>query len=205
MGPTGCGKTSLLEAICGLRPLAAGTIELDGHKITQQPPAARGIGYVPQDGALFRHMSVRDNIAFGLMVRGMRKSAIDIAVNRLAADLAIRHLLDRGTQHLSGGEIQRVALARALAIAPRLLLLDEPLSALDEPTRQQMTTLLKQIQQQHRTTVLHVTHSSHEAAALADVRFAFRDGQIVAVAGVDTSRLPHASAPSAAPPAGLVP
>jgi ABC-type sugar transport system ATPase subunit len=179
MGATGSGKTSLLEAICGLRRIERGTIRLGGNDITCWPIAARGIGYVPQDGAVFPRMTVRENLGFGLMIRRASRRAIDACVEPLAAQLSISHLLDRQAVRLSGGEAQRVALGRALAVGPRLLLLDEPLSALDESTRGQMTNLLKRVQRDRGITALHVTHSWNEAKSLADVLLQIEEGRIV--------------------------
>lgn len=167
-GPTGCGKTSLLETIAGLRKPLQGSILANGRDITLLHPADRGIGYVPQDAALFPTMTVRENLAFAMTVRNARKPDIRQRTDQLAQWLAITHLLDRPVRKLSGGERQRVALGRALAIPPHCLLLDEPLSALDESTRADMYDLLRNIRNTARPTVLHVTHNPAEANALAD-------------------------------------
>jgi ABC-type Fe3+/spermidine/putrescine transport system ATPase subunit len=185
MGATGSGKTTLLEAICGLRKLRGGTIRLHGDDITHWPISTRGIGYVPQDGAVFPRMTVRENLGFGLMMRRAGRRAIDAAVESLAEQLSIAHLLDRHAIRLSGGEAQRVALGRALAIEPRLLLLDEPLSALDESTRGQMTELLKRVQRERGITALHVTHSRQEATALADLLLQLSDGRVAEASSCD--------------------
>jgi ABC-type sugar transport system ATPase subunit len=178
MGKTGCGKTSLLEAIAGLRPIKAGCIVLDDRDVTPLPPAARGVGYVPQDLALFRTMTVRQHLDFALTIRGVDADRADRRVRELAGWLGISHLLDRRPAGLSGGEAQRVALGRALSFWPRTLLLDEPLSSLDEETRDQLVELLRGIRQQGGVTVLHVTHSRREAEALGDVIFRLEAGQI---------------------------
>jgi molybdate transport system ATP-binding protein/molybdate/tungstate transport system ATP-binding protein len=171
MGKTGCGKTSLLEAICGLRPVASGRIILLGRDVTRLRPAERGVGYVPQDLALFPTLTVRDHLAFALVVRRWGSAQIERRVGELAELLGISHLLHRYPQGLSGGEAQRVALGRALAFHPPILLLDEPLSALDEETRGDMTALLRSLQRLTGVTTLHVTHSLTEAQRLADRLF----------------------------------
>jgi ABC-type sugar transport system ATPase subunit len=178
MGQTGSGKTTLLEAICGLRRLQSGRITLGGRDVTTLKVAQRGIGYVPQDRALFPTMSVREHLAFALTIRKWDRSAIQRRVTQLADMLAIAPLLDRGVVSLSGGEAQRVALGRALAHQPSVLLLDEPLSALDEETRSQMTDLLRSIQSDTGVTVLHVTHSAREAERLAQQLFILDKGHL---------------------------
>ncbi len=176
MGSTGCGKTSLLEIICGLRRPKSGRVKLDGRDVTDLEPRQRGIGYLPQDLALFPGLIVREQIGFALKLRRMPSEE---RVKQLADELGITHLLDRYPNDLSGGEKQRVALARALAAQPKLLLLDEPLSALDETMRGDAATMLKRIQQQHQLTILHVTHSNAEAEQLADIRLHMDGGQII--------------------------
>ena len=178
MGKTGSGKTTILEAVAGLRSVVSGKILLDGREVTGATPAARGVGYVPQDAALFRSMTVRANLAFALRIRKQPRDTIDRRVNELADWLDIALLLDRFPHGLSGGEAQRVALGRALSCRPSILLLDEPLSSLDEDTRDQMTTLLQKVKQAHEVTVLHVTHNRREAAQLGDVRLRLEAGKI---------------------------
>lgn len=178
MGSTGCGKTTLLEVLCGLRQPQKGRVLIDERDVTSLEPRERGIGYVPQDLALFPTLKVFDQIAFALKLRGLPAES---RVRELAVELAIAHLLDRQPEALSGGEKQRVAIARALAANPKLLLLDEPLSALDEAMRGEAATMLKRIQQQHQLTVLHVTHSQAEAAQLADLRLSFANGRVAKV------------------------
>jgi ABC-type sugar transport system ATPase subunit len=175
MGSTGCGKTTLLEVLCGLRQPQQGRVLIDGRDVTSLEPRERGIGYVPQDLALFPTLKVFDQIAFALKLRSL---PADSRVRELAEELAIDHLLERQPEALSGGEKQRVAIARALAASPRFLLLDEPLSALDEAMRGEAATMLKRIQQQHHLTVLHVTHSHAEATQLADLRLSFANGRV---------------------------
>ena len=183
MGATGCGKTSILELICGLRQPSEGRIHVDGNDVTQVPPAVRGIGYVPQDGALFPTMTVRQQIGFALKIRRRPPGEVAATVEQLAEELGVSHLLDRKPAGLSGGERQRVALGRALAINPRVLLLDEPLSALDEDMRDEMVELLKQTRCEHALTAVHITHSSREAQQLADHVFRMKDGQLMEESG----------------------
>jgi ABC-type sugar transport system ATPase subunit len=178
MGRTGCGKTSLLECIAGLRPMAGGRVRLHGQDVTVWPPGARGVGYLPQDGALFRTMTVREHLAFALVIRGWTDERIAERVRELAGWLGIDHLLDRRPVGLSGGEGQRAALGRALSFHPRVLLLDEPLSSLDEETRGQMIDLLKRLNQHENVTILHVTHNRDEAERLGDVHFQLDQGEI---------------------------
>ncbi|MCL4193453.1 MAG: ATP-binding cassette domain-containing protein [Thermoguttaceae bacterium] len=168
MGRTGCGKTTLLEAICGLRRVQSGRVMLMGHDVTALRPAARGLGYVPQDGALFSTMTVARHLAFALEIRRQSRAAIAARVDEMAELLEIKHLLDRYPERLSGGERQRVALGRALSFRPTVLLLDEPLSALDDETRHHMYEVLGRIRRHTRVTVLHITHNHEDAARLAD-------------------------------------
>lgn len=178
MGKTGSGKTTVLEAITGLKTIAGGRIVLGGTDVTRLKPAERNIGYVPQDGALFSTMSVRDQLGFALAIRRAGRKAIRQRVAELAEMLEIGHLLDRGAAGLSGGEQQRVALGRALAFRPATLCLDEPLSALDDDTRRQMMDLLKRVQKETGVTALHITHNRTEANALADVLLELVDGHV---------------------------
>ncbi len=168
MGKTGCGKTTLLEAICGLRKVKAGTIWLDHQNITHLSPPLRGIGYVPQDGALFKTMNVAQNIGYSLKIRKWDRSHIKARVTELTGLLKIDHLLKRKSYDLSGGEVQRVALARALSFYPKILCLDEPLSALDEETKESMYEILNLVKESLDITVLHVSHSKTDALKLAD-------------------------------------
>jgi ABC-type sugar transport system ATPase subunit len=166
VGPSGSGKTTLLEVVAGLRRPHAGRVRLRGADVTRLPPAARNVGYVPQDAALFRTMTVRENLGFALAARGADPAA---RVAELAGLLGLGGLLDRRAVGLSGGEAQRVALGRALAFRPDTLLLDEPLNAVDEATRADLLGFLDGLRRERRMTVLHVTHARAEADRLADV------------------------------------
>jgi len=178
MGKTGSGKTTILETVLGLRSSTSGRIVLGDQDVTTLNPAVRGVGYVPQDGALFSTMTVRDHLDFALMIRKAPKAACRKRVEELAVLLGIENLLDRKPRGLSGGERQRVALGRALSFQPKVLCLDEPLSALDDDTRTRMCDLLSDVQKQTGTTTLHVTHNREEAERLADYLFRIEDGQI---------------------------
>ncbi len=176
MGKTGCGKTTLLESICGLRSIPSGKIYIGDIDITHFPPGDRQIGYVPQDLALFPTLNVQEHLAFALRLRKTSANQIAERTQQMAEVLGITHLLSRRIQGLSGGESQRVALGRALVAQPKILLLDEPLSALDESTRDEMQVLLQRLKQTTGVTTLHITHNSAEAAALADIRYRLEDG-----------------------------
>ena len=183
MGRSGSGKTSLLEILCGLRAPSSGGIWIGGNEITGLSPGERGIGYVPQDGALFPTMTVRENIGFALRIRGEPAAATKATVDLLAERLGIGGVLERRPQNLSGGERQRVALGRALAAKPRVLVLDEPLSALDEELREGLARLLKDIQRDLKLTTLHVTHHRQEAAQLADNVLRLENGAVLCESG----------------------
>jgi len=179
MGRTGCGKTTLLEAICGLKSVKSGSIKICGKDVTHAKPALRDIGFVPQEGALFPTLTVAEQIGFALNIRKWKRAEIEARVNELSELLGIHHLLERYPKGLSGGERQRVALGRALAAQPNVLCLDEPLSALDEATRLDMYQVLASVRDHYHTTTLHITHSSEEAKQLGDVLFRFDEGKIV--------------------------
>jgi molybdate/tungstate transport system ATP-binding protein len=176
MGKTGSGKTTILESLCGLKSVERGRIELMDRDVTRLKPAERGIGFVPQEGALFPTMTVGQQLGFALTIRRWEVQAISKRVKELSRLLSIDTLLDRMPQGLSGGERQRVALGRALAAFPKVLCLDEPLSALDDATRDSMCTLLRTISQQTGVTTLHITHNHAEAQKLADVTFVLENG-----------------------------
>lgn len=166
LGPTGAGKTVLLESIAGLYPIKSGSIWLKGKDVTRVVPEKRGVSIVYQDHALFPHLSVKDNIAFGLRLHKWTSQEIAKILSEVAGLLGISHLLSRKPDTLSGGERQKVALARALSIQPQVLLLDEPLSALDPESREGVQHELRQIHGQLKVTTIHVTHDFEEAIAL---------------------------------------
>lgn len=178
MGQTGQGKSTILEAICGLRQLPVGRIRINEQDVTDWSVADRGIGYVPQDLALFPTMTVRQHLTFALKLRRWSTDNIQHRTEELASRLGIEPLLDRYPRGLSGGESQRVALGRALSFRPNVLLLDEPFSALDDVTRREMYALLKNVTQAESVTTLHVTHSQDEAEALATCRLWLKEGTI---------------------------
>ena len=175
LGPSGAGKTMLLETIAGLRPQQAGQIRLAGTDITGLAPERRRIGLVFQDAALFPHLTVAENVRFG--PRARRATSPDGSAG-LLDQLGIAHLAGRSPRSLSGGERQRVALARALAIQPALLLLDEPLSALDQPTREDMRSLLQQLLAELEIPAAHVTHDRDEALSIGDDLAVIVGGQL---------------------------
>ncbi len=176
LGPPGSGKTLLLEALCGLRRVDSGRVWIDGRDVTDREPRERGIGYVPQDYALFPHRTVEGNLRFGLASRGLERSEITRRVDEVVEKLGIAHLRGRRTGGLSGGERQRVALGRALVIRPKVLLLDEPVSALDEVTREAVCVELRRIQRELNVTTIHVSHHLEEAISVADRAGVLRDG-----------------------------
>ncbi len=178
LGPTGAGKTVLLETIAGLYPVKSGEIWLSGKEITRLEPEKRGISIVYQDQALFPHLSVKDNIVFGLRLRKQARQEIAASLDWLTELLGISHLLERKPNTLSGGERQKVALARALSIKPQVLLLDEPLSALDPESREAMQRELRRIHNRLKVTTIHVTHDFEEAIALGDHIAVLGEGRI---------------------------
>ncbi len=181
LGPTGAGKTMLLESIAGLKPIESGQIRINGRDVTFLNLEKRNIGFAYQDYVLFRHLSVRDNISYGLMWRRKRGRDIKDAVDRVVELLGITHLLERRPWSLSGGESQKIALARALAIKPDLLLLDEPLAAVDPLTREATERELKELHNRLKLTTIHVTHNFEEAMALGDRIAVLRGGHIVQI------------------------
>jgi len=168
MGPTGAGKTVLLEAIAGLIRVDTGRIAVGGRDVTPLPPEKRGISIVYQDYSLFPHLTVRDNITYGLHFNKINKNEAGKRFDRLVDELDLAHLLHRLPTNLSGGENQRVALARALIVNPQVLLLDEPLSALDPGFREELRKGMKKLHQHTDVTFLMVTHDFSEALSLAD-------------------------------------
>ena len=193
MGKTGSGKTTLLEGIRGLKPITAGRILLNDRDVTRRKPAERGIGFVPQDIALFRTMTVFDHLAFALVIRKWDRRAVRRRVDELAELLGIATLLERKPQGLSGGESRRIALGRALAAEPGVLCLDEPLSALDDATRHEMYQLLEQVRERTGVTTLHITHNLGETRRLADRLFVLENGKLRERAVDEAVGLPLAS------------
>jgi ABC-type sugar transport system ATPase subunit len=181
LGPTGAGKTVLLESIAGLHNVHQGKILLDGKDVTNTVPEERGASIVYQDYTLFPHLTVEENIVFGLKVRHMARPKITEALESICSIFEIQLLLKRLPGTLSGGERQRVALARALITKPEILLLDEPLSALDAESREGMRSLLKNTQQKLGITTLHVTHDFEEAMSLANNIIVINGGKIVQI------------------------
>ena len=183
MGKTGTGKTTILEALCGLRKVSSGQILIDGEPITHKRPAERNIGFLPQDIALFDHMTVYDHIAFGMRVQKWDKRIIAQRVQELAERLLITHLLERKPIGLSGGEKQRTALGRAISVKPKVLCLDEPLSTLDDDTHEELINLIKTITSENNITTLHITHRQSEAKKLGERFFLISNGTLTVQQG----------------------
>lgn len=179
LGPTGCGKTVLLETIVGINRPDAGEVWLDGQDVTRWAPERRGIGFVYQRAMLFPNLSVRANIAYGLRYHGVPRAERARRVESVAELVGVSRLLDRGVEALSGGETQKVALARALAIEPRVLLFDEPLAALDPPTKEALCREIAALHRQLGTTILHVTHDQQEARILGGAIGVMRGGRLL--------------------------
>jgi len=185
-GPSGSGKTSLLDAVAGLRPISDGEIEIGGRTLFSSargvnlPSRRRGIGYVPQEGALFPHLSVRKNILFGSGRSTGSSQSRKITVEHVLSVLEIGALLDRRVTKLSGGEAQRVALARAILSGAQLLLLDEPLAALDIGLKERILPYLGRVRDEFSIPMIYVTHNLTEVLALADWVLMIRQGRLVA-------------------------
>jgi len=186
LGPSGSGKSSLLRLIAGLERPDSGRIFLDERDLTQLPPEKRGIGMVFQDYALFPAMTVAQNISYGPRLAGLRRAERNRITQELASKMGIARYLDRYPAALSGGERQRVALARTIAASPRLVLLDEPLSSLDENLRKQLRLELASRLRESESAALHVTHDVEEAMAVADRIFLMRDGAIEAAGDAES-------------------
>ena len=179
LGPSGCGKSTLLRVVAGLQPVTTGTVLLDGADVTEVPTHRRGVALVFQDGQLFPHLSVAGNVGYALRLRHTPRAARAQRVTELLELVGLTALADRRPATLSGGEQQRVALARALAGRPRLLLLDEPLSALDRGLRDQLAGELHDVLRAEGTTALFVTHDHEEAFTVADRMAVLREGRLV--------------------------
>jgi molybdopterin-binding protein len=185
LGPTGAGKTLLLEIIAGLYFPKKGKVIINGEDMTLTSPENRGLGFVYQDFALFPHLNVRKNIEYGLKLRKIPEEEREKKISELVKMLKINHLLHRNTETLSGGEKQKVALARALAINPKIILMDEPFSALDENTKSKLISDMKELHKTEGITFVHVTHSQEEAILLADRIGIMMKGTIVQVGNPD--------------------
>ncbi|HSU01770.1 MAG TPA: ABC transporter ATP-binding protein [Nocardioides sp.] len=185
LGPSGCGKSTLLRAVAGLEPLTSGSIACDGADLAGVPTHRRGFALMFQDGQLFAHLTVARNVAYALRLRRTPSARLSTRVRELLALVGLSGYDDRLPGTLSGGERQRVALARALAVEPRLLLLDEPLSALDATLRERLAADLREILHAAGTTALLVTHDHEEAFALADRLAVMREGRVVQSGAID--------------------
>jgi putative spermidine/putrescine transport system ATP-binding protein len=185
LGPSGCGKSTLLRILAGLQRQDSGTVRVDGHAVDGLPPLGRGIGIVFQSYALFPHMTVQDNVTYGLEAQGMRRRAARVRAQEMMAMMRIAEFAGRMPRTLSGGQQQRVALARTLAVGPRILLLDEPLAALDKNLRLDMQIEIRRLQRELAITTVMVTHDQEEAMSMAD-----------AVAVMEAGRLEHFGTPA---------
>ena len=178
LGPSGAGKSVLLETVAGLFRPASGSIHLGGQDITEQPIQQRGIGMIFQDGAVFPHLTVAKNIGYPLRIKKMPTEEVKNKIRELAEEVNIAHLLHRMPPTLSGGELRRVALARILALKPKLLLLDEPLTALDVQLKEGIRDLFRRLNK-NGMTIVHVTHDYFEAFSLAHRLAIMERGRII--------------------------
>lgn len=183
VGPSGCGKTTLLRIIAGLERADSGAVYFDDKAVDNLPVQKRNIGFVFQNYALFRHLNVRQNIAFALDIKGKRDNA---RVDELLTLIGLPDIGDKRVHTLSGGQAQRVALARALASDPKILLLDEPFGALDAHIRKDLRTALKKIQQNLGISAIMVTHDLHEAVDIAEQIVVMQNGQIMQAGDIHT-------------------
>ncbi len=209
LGPSGCGKSTTLRMIAGLETVTSGDILIDGTRVNDVDPAKRDIAIVFQNYALYPHMTVRNNMAFGLKLRNLPSKEINRRISEIAATLGVEPLLDRRPAQLSGGQRQRVALGRALVREPRAFLLDEPLSNLDAKLRAVMRTELIKLHRRLGTTMIHVTHDQVEAMTMGQRICIMRDGEVVQVgAPLDVYRNPantFVASFLATPPMNLLP
>jgi multiple sugar transport system ATP-binding protein len=185
LGPSGCGKTTALRVLAGLELPTAGTVHIGERDVTRIQPRDRDIAMVFQSYALYPHMTVGENVAYPLRIRGLSKADQRAGVAKVAESLEILHLLDRRPRHLSGGQRQRVALARAIVREPAVFLMDEPLSNLDAKLRTSMRGEIKRLQKRLGTTTLYVTHDQAEAMTMADLVAVMRDGELQQLAPPD--------------------
>jgi sulfate/thiosulfate transport system ATP-binding protein len=183
LGPSGSGKSTLLRVIAGLERPDAGTVEIDGRDATATPPQRRGVGFVFQHYAAFKHMTVRENVAFGLKVRRRPKAEVRRRVDELLELVQLPGLADRYPAQLSGGQRQRMALARALAVEPSVLLLDEPFGALDARVRKELRAWLRRLHDEVHVTTVFVTHDQEEAMEVADRIVVLNHGRVEQVGG----------------------
>ena len=181
VGPSGCGKSTLLRMIAGLETITSGELLIGDQRMNDVPPAERGIGMVFQSYALYPHLSVAENMSFGLKLAGVKKAEIHQRVNQVAEILQLAHLLDRRPKALSGGQRQRVAIGRTLVAEPRVFLLDEPLSNLDAALRVQMRIEISRLHKRLKRTMIYVTHDQIEAMTLADKIVVLDAGRIAQV------------------------
>ena len=183
VGPSGCGKTTTLRMVAGLEDISSGDIYIDGVRVNDIPPKNRDIAMVFQNYALYPHMTVYENMAFALKLKGYNKKDIEVRVKEAAEILGISHLLDRKPKQLSGGQRQRVAVGRAIVRKPKVFLFDEPLSNLDAKLRVQMRAELKKLHERLQSTMIYVTHDQTEAMTMGDKICVMKDGIIQQVAG----------------------
>ena len=183
LGPSGSGKSTLLRIIAGLERPDAGRVLIEGHDVTSRPPQERGVGFVFQHYAAFKHMTVWKNVAFGLEIRRRPKSEIKERVGKLLELVQLNGFADRYPAQLSGGQRQRMALARALAVEPDVLLLDEPFGALDAHVRKELRAWLRRLHDEVHVTTIFVTHDQEEAMDLADQIVVMSHGQVEQVGG----------------------
>jgi sulfate transport system ATP-binding protein len=178
LGPSGSGKSTLLRIIAGLEVPDDGAVTIGGEEVTDTPARARGVGFVFQHYAPFKHMTVHNNVAFGLSVRKRPKTEIEARVKELLGLVRLDGLADRYPSQLSGGQLQRMALARALAVQPKVLLLDEPFGALDAPVRGELREWLRRLHDEIHVTTIFVTHDQEEAMEVAEQIVVMNDGKI---------------------------
>jgi len=183
LGPSGSGKSTLLRVVAGLERLDAGSVEIDGRDATDLPPQRRGVGFVFQHYAAFKHMTVRENVAFGLKVARRPRAEIRARVDELLELVQLPGLADRYPSQLSGGQRQRMALARSLAVQPSVLLLDEPFGALDARVRQELRAWLRHLHDEVHVTTVFVTHDQEEAMEVADRIVVMHHGRVEQVGG----------------------
>ncbi len=181
VGPSGCGKSTLLRMIAGLEEITAGELKIGNKRMNEVPPAGRGIGMVFQSYALYPHLSVAENMSFGLKLSRTKKAEIDRRVNQVSEVLQLAHLLDRRPKALSGGQRQRVAIGRTLVAEPTVFLLDEPLSNLDAALRVQMRIEISRLHKRLQRTMIYVTHDQVEAMTLADKIVVLNAGKIAQI------------------------